>query len=178
METTLLKKIMQQATKVVCFSILALAMASCDSGKEAEEAKEAADKAKEEAQKAKEEAEKIKKDLEAKITRLEATSAPGELAAMKDKLDPTKGTYILKDVYTKKEIDDKEAAAEKTVADAINEIKVKIADVYTKQEADDAIAVEVADVYKKQEVIDKINELNKKIFSMNWKGFNDDPIKQ
>jgi uncharacterized protein (UPF0210 family) len=162
MEITLIKKIIQQASKAICFSILALAMASCTNSQDVDEAKEAADKAKKEAQEAKEETEKIKKDLGDKITRLETASTPGELAAMKDKLDSTNSAYILGDVYTKTEVDAKLGDYEKT------------ADIYTKlgdYEKTLAVNTKLEDyaesntVYTWEETLVKINVLNTKIFN-------------
>jgi hypothetical protein len=145
METTLIKKIMQQAGKAICLSILALAMANCTNSQDVTKAQETADKAKEEAQEAKKEAEKVKeeadkkqKDLEARITALEAA---GPLAdAVKIQNDITALKTAVGDVNS-------------GLVKAVNE-KANKADVYTK-----------AAVYTKQQAIGKINELNTKIFN-------------
>jgi vacuolar-type H+-ATPase subunit I/STV1 len=169
MEMTLVKRIMQQAGKAVCFSILALAMANCTNSEEVEEAKETAEKAKEEAQgakkeagKAKEDAEKMKKDLEAKIAALEAA---GPLAS---------AVQIQNDITAlKTAVGGNASGLVKSVADLINVIgddqkglikaineKANKAEVYSKKEV-----YTRKEVYTWEGTLKKINELNTKIFN-------------
>jgi hypothetical protein len=163
MEATLIKKIIQQASKAVCFSILALAMASCTNSEEVDEAKETAEKAKEEAQgakkeaeKAKEDAEKMKKDLEAKIAALEAAGPLANAAQIQQDIADLKtavggnASGLVKDLADLINVigDD-----QKGLIKAINE-KANKAAVYSKQE-----------VYTWEGTLKKINELNTKIFN-------------
>jgi hypothetical protein len=135
----LMKRIMQQAGKAICLSILALAMANCTNSQDVEKAQETADKAKEEAQEAKKEAEKVKeeadkkqKDLEARIAVLETVGA------------------LADGIQIKQDITDLKTAVGDVNSGLVKAVKGK---------------PNRAEVYTKLQAIGKINELNTKIFN-------------
>jgi hypothetical protein len=207
METTLLKKMMQQATKAVCFLMLVLAMANCNNNKEAEEAKEAADKAKEEAQKAKEETDKVKKDLEARIATLESAGPLADAVKIQKDIADLKNVVGDKTGGLVKEIDDLEITigddtTNGCLAKDIADLKAAVGDDQKglirnltslqtiigdgTQGLIKAIGEKAnkAEVYTKKETLTKINKLNQKIYDavkviggVN-KNFTADPIKE